>query len=57
MDVALRKLNMSIPEARALEDAYAAQAQMRADVDFIALMADVELIVDEEVGTTVEVEA
>lgn len=57
MDIALRKLSMSIPEARALEDAYAAQAQMRADVDFIALMADVELIVDEEVSTTAEVEA
>lgn len=57
MDIALRKLNMSIPEARALEDAYAAQAHMRADVDFIALMADVELVVDEEVSTTAEVEA
>ena len=57
MDVTLRKLSMSIPEARALEDAYAAQAQMRADVDFIALMADVELIVDEEASTTAEVEA
>lgn len=39
----INKLGMPISKARALEDSYAKQAQIRADVDFIALMADVEL--------------
>ena len=43
-----KRLKMDVSDARALENAVAAQEKTRADVDFIALMTDVELEDDEE---------
>jgi hypothetical protein len=48
-----RTLKMDVSDARALENAVAAQEKTRADVDFIALMTDVEL--DEDSKTAEEV--
>ena len=44
----IKRLKMSIPESRELEDSFAKQEQLRADLDFIALMTDVELVVEDE---------
>lgn len=52
----INKLGMAISKARALEDSYAKQAQIRADVDFIALMADVELESDTTDGMSEDAE-
>lgn len=53
-----KTLKMNIADARALEDAVATQEKTRADVDFIALMTDVELDdEDEEMPIGEEVEA
>jgi hypothetical protein len=43
-----KTLKMDVSDARALEDAVATQEKTRADVDFIALMTDVELEEDDE---------
>lgn len=39
---------LNIADARALEDTIAQQSKNKADIDFIALMTDVELVVDDE---------
>lgn len=39
---------LNIADARALEDAIAKQSKNKADIDFIALMTDVELVVNDE---------
>ena len=52
--VQFKTLKMDVSDARALEDAVATQEKTRADIDFIALMTDVELEDEEETTGTPE---
>ncbi len=44
----IKRLKMDIADARALETAVAMQVQNKADIDFIALMTDVDIIAEDE---------
>lgn len=43
---------LDIADQRTLEDTIAQQAKSKADIDFIALMTDVELVVEDEATVT-----
>lgn len=52
-DIRVRRLSTSIPEAVAQEAMKAKVAQLEANMDYLAMMSDVELPSDEDL-TTVE---
>lgn len=48
------RIKMSVKDARALEDLKAQNERLMANIDYVAMMADVEIPTDEEDGKNVQ---